>query len=93
MNYRARVSVFAASGALLRTADGEKASYLVACGAGVLSIRDGFVSAIKLAVGQAVHGGRDVLRPGSFGIRRELIAGHVVFDHRDTHEGEIQRAA
>lgn len=89
MTLHPRVTVFAPNSAKLFVAEQQQAEELLGGGATVYSTRRGRVSAIQLSEGQIVHGGRDCLRPGSYGIKRENLAGHVVFDHRKTWAEEL----
>jgi hypothetical protein len=91
MTFRKRVAVFSTAGALLFMAEASHARELVGSGATVYSLRLDMVSAIQIAEHQVIRSAAFLhLRPGSFGVKRENIAGHTVFGHRRTWESAIR---
>ena len=95
MTLHERVAVFAPNGAKLFVAEQSQADCLIAGGAEVYSIRRGRVSAIQLCAGQVAYGNQDILRPGSYGIVRDLqtVPGHLVYRHKDIEQEEQELAA
>ena len=92
MTFLHRVAVESANGRYLYHAPAGEASRLIESGRAVIFASKGVkVSILRMCEHQTAA---DILtmglRPGSFGIQRETISGHVVFSHKP-HYGAMLR--
>lgn len=70
-------------------ADATQARLLVAGGAQVFATKGEAVAILRIQEGQGIEATAQHLWAGSYGIRRENVAGHTVFEHRKTWGVEL----